>query len=90
MAYDLRRLRLHGFIKRTPKSHRYSVTVEGFRAALFYTRTYARILRPGLALLSPTDAPHHPLRAAFANLERFIDAWCTALTLRHDRDPDDR
>jgi hypothetical protein len=75
MTYDLRRLRLHGFIERIPKSHRYRITTEGFRAALFYVRTYARILRPGLAMLSPSTLPY-PLRAAFNNVERSIDAWC--------------
>jgi hypothetical protein len=49
MTYDLRRLRLHGMIERIPKSHRYRVTDFGFRAALFFTRTHARLYRPGLA-----------------------------------------
>jgi hypothetical protein len=53
MTYDLRRLRLHGFIERIPKSHRYRVTDFGLRAALFFARTYARIIRPGLALVTP-------------------------------------
>src|SRR6516225_5978426 len=49
MTYQLRRLRLHGIIERIPQSHRYRVTDTGLRIALFFTRTYARILRPGLA-----------------------------------------
>ncbi len=53
MTYDLRRLRLHGLIDRLPGSHRYQVTHLGFRAALFLTRSYARLLRPGLATLGP-------------------------------------
>jgi hypothetical protein len=53
MTYDLRRLRLHGMIERIPKRHRYRVTDFGFRAALFFTRTHARLYRPGLAEMLP-------------------------------------
>jgi hypothetical protein len=37
MTYDLTRLRLHGMIERTPKTHRYRAKDFGFRAALFFT-----------------------------------------------------
>jgi len=50
ITYQLRRLRLHGLIERLPKTHRYRTTAKGLRAALFCTRTYTRILRPGLEL----------------------------------------
>jgi DNA-binding HxlR family transcriptional regulator len=53
VSYQLRRLRLHGLIERVPGAHRYRVTDLGFRAALFFTRTYARILRPGLTCVLP-------------------------------------
>ena len=53
MTYDLRRLRLHGMIERIPKTHRYRVTDFGFRAALFFTRTHARLYRPGFAEVLP-------------------------------------
>jgi len=50
MTYDLRRLRLHGLIRRIARTHRYEVTPSGLR-------TYDRLLRPGLAaVLSTTDA----------------------------------
>lgn len=76
MTYDLRRLRLHGLIERIPRSHRYRVTLFGFRIALFYTRTYARILRPGLSeLFSPDPAPS-PLRKSFDNLDLAIARFC--------------
>lgn len=42
MSYHLRRLRLHGLIERIPKTHRYRVTDQGWRTALFCTRTYSR------------------------------------------------
>lgn len=79
MTYDLRRLRLHGLITRIPKTHRYQLTDFGLRAALFSTRAYARLLRPGLALVTPDAVPTDPpLRRAFQQLERAMDAWCAA------------
>jgi hypothetical protein len=48
LTYDLRRLRLHGIIERIENSHRYRLTAEGLRIALFFSRTYARLIRPGL------------------------------------------
>ena len=78
MTYDLRRLRLHGLITRVPHTHRYTVTPEGLRIAVFFRAVYARTLRPGLALtLAPTTAPSTtPLRAAFDKLDDVIDRWC--------------
>lgn len=77
MTYDLRRLRLHGLIQRIPRTHRYSVTPFGFRIALFYTRTYARILRPGLAeLFSPISSDPAPLRKSFDNLDVMVARFC--------------
>jgi len=80
MTYDLRRLRLHGLIERVPKTHRYRTTDFGLRAALFLTRTYARLLRPGLALISGPHPPmHSALRVAFARVDQAIDhIWSTA------------
>jgi hypothetical protein len=59
MSYELRRLRLHGLIERVPKTHRYHLTDPGLQTALFYTRVYSRILRPGLALVSPRHLRPH-------------------------------
>jgi len=71
LTYDLRRLRLHGLIARIPKTHRYRFTQTGLRTALFYTRIYARVLRPGLALVSPHAPDHHPvLTRAFPSRRR--------------------
>ncbi len=76
VTYQLRRLRLHGFIERLPNSFRYRVTQFGFRTALFFTRTYNRILRPGLAAALPAlrsiDAP---LKRTFNNIDAQINAW---------------
>jgi hypothetical protein len=78
MTYDLRRLRLHGIIERIPRSHRYQLTPEGLRVALFFSRTYARLLRPKLAEIIPQKAPPvaTPLRVAFDRLTAAIDACC--------------
>jgi hypothetical protein len=77
MTYDLRRLRLHGLIERLPHSHRYRLTPQGLRSALFFTRTYARLFRSGLAQLVPVDAaPTSKLRAAFDHLDRAIEHHC--------------
>jgi hypothetical protein len=53
MTYDLRRLRAKGLIQRVPRSHRYELTEQGRRIAVFATKTYTRILNPGLAELDP-------------------------------------
>lgn len=78
MTYDLRRLRLHGIIERIPRSHRYQLTPQGLRIALFFSRTYARLLRPKLAEIIPAQAPpgSSSLRAAFDRLTTQIDACC--------------
>ncbi len=51
MSYDLRRLRLHGLIERIEHTHRYRLTPAGLKVALFYSRTYQHVIRPGLSLL---------------------------------------
>src|SRR6202161_855445 len=73
MTYDLRRLRLHGIIERMPHSHRYQLTPDGLRIALFFSRTYARLLRPKLAEIMPQAPPNaSALRAAFDRLNSEI------------------
>jgi hypothetical protein len=72
MTYDLRRLRLHGLIERIPHTHRYRVTDQGLRTAWLFTRTYNRVLRPGLADLHD-PASTGPLRATFNQLDKHLD-----------------
>jgi len=77
MTYDLRRLRLHGIIERIPHTHRYQLTTAGLRIALFFSRTYARLLRPKLAEIMPQAPPTTSrLRGAFDRLNSEIDACC--------------
>jgi len=74
VTYQLRRLRLHDFIERRPGSFRYRVTDLGWRVALFFTRTYNRLLRPGLAAAVPAlRAIATPLKRAFDALTKKID-----------------
>jgi len=79
LSYHLRRLRLHGLIERQAGTHRYRVTDSGWRGALFCTRAYNRILRPGLAVvLAPETAPDVPLRRCFDRLDAALNAWIAA------------
>jgi hypothetical protein len=76
MTYQLRRLRLHGMIERIPKSHRYRLTDLGLRTGWFFTRTYSRILRPGLGRILPElSAPNNPLRRCFDKLDQEVRSW---------------
>ena len=76
MSYHLRRLRLHGLIQRTPKTHRYRLTDYGLRTTIFCTRAYARILRPGLGMILPTASPvPNPLLLSFDKLTQEINSW---------------
>ena len=82
MTYHLRRLRLHGLIQRIPNSHRYQVTDCGWRVAFFFTRLYARVIRPGLAHILPTPPPsHHRLRLRFDQLDLAMKDWIARANL---------
>jgi hypothetical protein len=74
MTYQLRRLRLHGLIERQAGTHRYRVTEHGLAVALFFTRSYARIVGPGLAQLALIPLPQDTsLQRAFAQVGRAMD-----------------
>jgi hypothetical protein len=82
MTYDLRRLRLHGMIERIPKTHRYQVTDFGFRVALFFTRTHARLYRPGVAEVLPNAPPiDSSLQRQLARIDAELDRRMRALKL---------
>ena len=77
MSYELRRLRLHGLIERLPKTHRYRLTDEGLRTAMFYTRVYSRILRPGMATIAPSAPADSPASLrSFAAAQTAVNSWC--------------
>jgi hypothetical protein len=80
-TYDLRRLRRKQIITRIPGTHRYQLTGTGRAVAVLFTKTYGRILGPGLAALDPalpaSIATRSPLALArkdlLCELDRFID-----------------
>jgi hypothetical protein len=61
-------------IERLPNTQSYHVTDAGFRTALFFTRAYNRLLRPGLAAALPGH------RAIPTNLKQAFDKIDTHLT----------
>jgi hypothetical protein len=77
MTYDLRRLRRKGFIHRIPHSQRYELTADGRKLAVFFTKTYTRILNPALAELDPAlpaeIADRSPIARAWRAFEHAID-----------------
>ena len=81
LSYELRRLRLHGLIARIPNTHRYRVTELGFRTACFFTRSYARLIRPAMAQLIDPRAADTRLRHPLEQLEMAIDRWALAAKL---------
>jgi hypothetical protein len=74
MTHDLRRLRLHGFIRRIPRTYRYQLTEDGLETAVAFTLAHDRVVRPGLAALCDPAIPSQ-LRTAFT---RFADRSCLA------------
>jgi len=77
MTYDLRRLRRKALIRRIPRSQRYELTPAGRRLAVFFTKTYARIVNPSLAELDPTlpdpIARRTPLGRPWREFEHALD-----------------
>jgi hypothetical protein len=76
-TYDLRRVRRKGLIRRIPRSQRYELTAEGRRIAVFFTKTYTRIVNPSLAELDPhlpgEIARRSPLARSWRDFERALE-----------------
>jgi hypothetical protein len=79
MSYDLRRLRLHGIIRRIPGTNSYVLTPEGVKVAVFYTKLHQRLLGP----LLEADQPPAPLelRRALRTVESTIDTYVAGARL---------
>ena len=75
MSYDLRRLKLHGLIDRLPHTNAYTVTPDGIRVAVFFTKLQRRLLEPLLAAGRP-PAPRE-LRNALATIDRTVKEYVT-------------
>ena len=73
-SYDLRRLRLKGFIERVEGTQTYRVTSHGLRIAAFFTQLAARVVVPALtdlaALARPKPPAPRPLTLAWRTYER--------------------
>ncbi len=80
MTYDLRRLRLAGLIHRLPYTNRYTLTADGIRIAVAYTKIYNRLLVPLTAANQP-QAPHE-LRHALRTLEDHVDDYIARARLK--------
>lgn len=78
-TYDLRRLRRKGLIVRRPHTQRYDVTPTGRRVAVLFTKTYGRVLTPGLAVmdigLAPEVTGRSQLSRAWGQLQRILDQF---------------
>lgn len=79
MTYDLRRLRLHGLVEKI-QGHRYRLTAEGLRFAIFYSKLHDRVVGPLFADRQPQAPPQ--LRRALVTLDRTIDDYFAAAALK--------
>jgi plasmid stabilization system protein ParE len=73
MSYDLRRLRIKGVIARLPGTNTYTLTPDGTRIVVFYTKLHDRLLRPLTGANQP-PAPL-PLRQALRIIDNHIDDY---------------
>ena len=73
ITYDLRRLRRKALIRREPASHSYQLTDHGPKIAVFFTKTYTRILTPALSELDPTLPDEIAQRSPLARARRALD-----------------
>jgi len=70
-SYDLTRLRLNGLVHRVPGRNLYTLTPDGLRFAIFYTKVHDRLLRPLLAADQPQTPPE--LRAALHTIDQHLN-----------------
>jgi hypothetical protein len=81
-TYDLRRLKRKGLILKTPHRRRYELTPLGRRGAVLFTKTYGRVLAPGLILLDPKLPEELKQRHALAATWRQLDGALDDFTNR--------
>src|SRR5215469_14486549 len=81
-TYDLRRLRRKGLIAKIAGTQRYQLACLGRRVAVLFTKTYGRVLAPGLSLLDPRlpedVTARSPLSTAWHGFERNLDEFIQA------------
>ena len=81
-TYDLRRLKRKGLIQKMARAHRYQLTTLGRRVAVLFTKTYGRVLAPGLTAMDPRLPPkvsaRSPLATAWRRLEGVLNDFIQA------------
>jgi hypothetical protein len=65
------------------RTNRYTLTSDGIRIAVFYTKIYSRLLVP-LTAANQSQAPSE-LRTALATITRHVDDYATARASRASR-----
>jgi hypothetical protein len=78
-SYDLARLARNELITRVPHRNRYTLTPDGLRFAIFYTKVHDRLLRPLIAADQPQAPPE--LRHALRVIDRQLSQRITAARL---------
>jgi hypothetical protein len=78
LAYDLRKLRGKGVVRKVDGRHRYTLTDLGYRVAGYWTKLHQRLLTPTLdgletALRPTVAASAHPLDRALTQLNASFD-----------------
>jgi predicted MarR family transcription regulator len=79
MSYDLTRLRRNGLIERLPGTSKYTLTADGQRVAIFYTKVHDRLLRPLIAANAPPAPPD--LRQALRTIDEHVKNYTAAARL---------
>jgi len=81
-TYDLRRLKRKGLIAKVARSRRYQLTGRGRRVAVLFTKTYGRVLAPGLSALDPSIpedvAARSGICVAWRRFEKTLDDFMEA------------
>ena len=78
-SYDLARLHRNDLIHRVAGHNLYTLTDDGLRFAIFYSKVHNRVLRPLIASDQPQAPPE--LRAALRTIDRHIDHRLTQARL---------
>lgn len=83
MTYDLRRLRLHGLIRRKPRTNRYEVTADGLCVSFLVSTVDARVFRPGCSppLAPSSRGPSGRLVAALRQIDNGVTALLESVQL---------
>jgi hypothetical protein len=78
MTHDLRRLRRNGLLARVEHSNHYTLTTDGRKLGVSFSKTYARIVTPSLAELDPAPPEHiatnSPPARTWRSFEHALDA----------------